>query len=287
MSISLTATAVCDTSVDLGPSLCGYRGRMAWVVDGCAPGILSEDEASRSADMVVAVNGALGDIAEHDSGQQSFADEPSVAVQVAIDLALERWRGVHGTDHLLPQISLAAAHMGDDVMRCFVLGDCAVLMRTPTTDVACADTGHDSGFTSEALGAVAEEIREGGSAGQVYADLRTLRRDVYLSGSEGGGTWSPQGALFAGARGVVGEHPVEGTLNSLLLANSGMLRLDRELAPWSGARLLDAAVAVGVNETLTLLRSLEERDPECAELPRFGKHTAASAVLVHGHLVGV
>lgn len=283
MSTSLTATAVCDTSDDLGPSLCGYQGRMAWVVDGSAPGILDKDAADRCADMVVAVTGALSDIAEHPDGQQSFADDPATAVQSAIDLALERWRGVHGTDHLLPRISLAAAYIGDEVMRCFVIGDCGVLLRTPTADVACADPDHDEGFGFEALAAVSAEIGQGAPAEQVYADLIPLRRDVHASVSEGDGPWSARGALFAGARGVVGEHEIAGEMNSVLLANSGMLRLDRELAPWSGARLLDAASSVGLTETLALIRCLEERDPECRELPRFGKHAPAAAVLVHSH----
>lgn len=259
---------------------------MAWVVDASAPGIAATDqEADSAAEFVEMINRALSSSASHEEWQREFSSDPAVAAQAALDLARTWWEAKHQGDGPLVQASAAIAYIGEGSVAGFVTGECAMVLRTESEDLAAMDPRFVGGFEDAALSTVAAEITEGTPAGEVYADLAPLRREVFAQRHSDRDQWTLIDHPAACAHGLAVRHPLEDREEvAVLLTSPGLARLDRELASRARVRLMDAACSVGVREALTLVRSIEDRDPECEALPRFGAHRAAVGVLLRRHV---
>lgn len=282
MTTELTVSAVCDASEDLGACAYGHSGRVAWVVDASDPEVYTPVQAEQTALFVSALNRAMATSAEHETWCEGFLDDPAVAVQSALDLALSWWRAEVGETDLVPQASLAVVNVGSSEVTGFVIGECALILRTPESDTAAVDPEHVGGFVADALDAVRHGIEQGTDPSILYGEILPLRREVHA-----GRMGTPPSVLTdhpaACAYGQAVSQRIGDGENAVLLTTSGLSRLDTELSPGSPARLMDAACGIGVRDTLALVRSIESRDPDCREFARFGRHRAAAGVLVRSY----
>lgn len=261
----------------------GVSGACAWVIDG-ATGLtdgkqyVAQDGDSDASWLAEQLNSYFMAATIKSAGDI----KPMLleARQHALRLYQEQAREIPEQPYAFPSCSLQFAFNDGRVLHYAFLGDCTLMLRNEDgLFVSCGDETHHA---ADAL--KMERMKELHAQGvtdlaEVRQGLLPIIREHRASVNQNGGHSSfCLRSDFAGTL-TQGQVDIAGA-SDLVLMSDGFYALVDKYGAYDDAGLYEAMLSKGFEGLYEELRSIEDKDPQCLQYPRFKKGDDATAVHV-------
>lgn len=256
----------------------GFNPDAVWIMDG-ATGVWPEQRLSEPSDAAWFVDQCDQVLSDAFFGER----HPTEILREMVDEVARRARRLLDFDRLptqdLPSASFAAARTTPGGLQLVNLGDCPTLWRAGAGPVRRFGSSGTAALDERLVEALKAERAQGRSFLEAKAAVVELIRRQRTLMNQPEGYWILD--LFGHGTPHAQVETLEAQAGDLvLLMTDGFFRLADVYGRYEPDRLLEAAVAGGLQPLYAELREIEEADEECAAYTRFKPRDDATAVLL-------